>query len=147
MRRICCNPHIYAFCIIDGCLKRHCVGAFADSVGVSFKESRASMEPSQRLKRFMEWQRSVLMPMQEMFGQIGIGRYWESEPVPIEAGMTSQHSSPVRQAHPSRASMDTASWHNGQSRSCKASTHSWVSRHSQGSRLSLNRARSIPAHV
>ena len=86
----------------------------------------------------------MLMPMQEMFGQIGIGRYWESEPMPIEAGMMSQHSSPVRQANHSCASMDTASWHSAQSSCCKASTDSWVSRQS---RLSLNRAHSIPAHV
>ena len=93
--------------------------------------------------RYLDWQRSVLLPMQEMFGQIGIGRYWESEPAPIEAGMVSQHNSPQREGMTRRVSPDQASWHSSQDRSCKASITSWVT-HSQ---LSMNRAHSIPAHV
>lgn len=93
--------------------------------------------------RYMDWQRSVLLPMQEMFGQIGIGRYWESEPAPIEAGMLSQHNSPQREGGARRVSPDHASCHSMQDRSCKASTTSWVT----SSQLSMDRAHSIPAHV
>ena len=82
----------------------------------------------------------MLLPMQEMFGQVGIGRYWESEPAPIEAGMASQHSSPSESRGSSPVGATVA-------RSCKASTGSWVSRHSRSSHLDLDRARSIPAHV
>ena len=86
----------------------------------------------------------MLLPMQEMFGQVGIGRYWESEPAPIEAGMASQHSSPSE----SRGSSPMSAMAGATvARSCKASTGSWVSRHSRGSHLDLDRARSIPAHV
>ncbi len=114
--------------------------------------------------RYMEWQKTCLLPMQEMFGQIGIGRYWESEPAPIEAGMLGQHTSPLRQLSrrgsisqdnsPVRvggsrgASFDSGSWHSMQGRSCKDSTASWVSRHGASSnQLSIDRACSIPAHV
>ena len=91
----------------------------------------------------MDWQRSVLLPMQEMFGQIGIGRYWESEPALIEAGMLSRHTSPQRGGRARRVSPDHASCHSTQDRSCKASTTSWVTSSQPG----MARARSIPAHV
>ena len=49
--RICCNPHIYTFCIIDGALKKSSVEAFAESMGVTIGDSRAAAEPSQQLRR------------------------------------------------------------------------------------------------
>ena len=91
----------------------------------------------------MEWQKTVLMPVQEMFGQIGIGRYWESEPAPIDAGMTSSYSSPTPQGGSVGGSPDTSSRHIAQSRNCKTSTGSWVSRHSRGSQLSMERTHSM----
>ena len=96
----------------------------------------------------MDWQRTVLLPMQEMFGQVGIGRYWESEPAPIEAGMALQHGSPSmsRGSSPMGATAGVTAGATV-ARSCKASTGSWVSRHSRSSQLHLDRARSIPAHV
>jgi len=93
--------------------------------------------------RYMNWQKTVLMPMQEMFGQIGSGRYWESEPAPIDAGMSSRHSSPTCQGRSGGGSPDIASRHSVQSRNCKASTDSWVSRHSRGSQLSMDRTHSM----
>ena len=95
----------------------------------------------------MEWQKKELLPMQEMFGQIGIGRYWESEPAPIEAGMVPQHTSPLRQRGPRSTNSQLASWHAAQGAGCKVSTASWVSRHSVSSQPFMDRAQSIPAHV
>ena len=30
--------------------------------------------------RQMDWQRTYVLPLQEMFGQVGIGRFWEPNP-------------------------------------------------------------------
>ena len=40
--RICCNPHIFAFCFIDSCLKRGSVDAFAESAGLSASAEQSS---------------------------------------------------------------------------------------------------------
>ena len=50
--RICCNPHIYTFCIIDGALKKSSVEAFAESMGLIIGDSGAAAEPSQQLRRY-----------------------------------------------------------------------------------------------
>ena len=48
LRRICCNPHIYTFCIIDSCLKKGSVEAFADSIGLNISAEQPSKEASKR---------------------------------------------------------------------------------------------------
>lgn len=50
-RRICCNPHIFTFCLIDGCIKTGLVEAFAESIGISLEEDQSGMEPCERQKR------------------------------------------------------------------------------------------------
>jgi len=30
--------------------------------------------------RHMDWQRETLLPLQEMFGQVGMGRFWDATP-------------------------------------------------------------------
>lgn len=94
--------------------------------------------------RYMDWQRSLLMPIQEMFGQVGIGRYWECEPAPIEVGMAAQSKPQQRQDGARAGSPDADSGHAVR---CKPDTESWVSRHSRSAQMSLNRAQSIPARV
>jgi hypothetical protein len=32
------------------------------------------------MDRNMDWQRNQVLPLQEMFGQVGIGRFWERKP-------------------------------------------------------------------
>jgi hypothetical protein len=30
--------------------------------------------------RHLDWQRTSVLPLQEMFGQVGIGRFWDPKP-------------------------------------------------------------------
>ena len=46
--RICCNPHIFAFCFIDSCLKKGSAEAFAESAGLSASAEYSSQSVNPR---------------------------------------------------------------------------------------------------
>ena len=77
-------------------------------------------------RRQMDWQRSAVLPLQEMFGQVGIGRFWEANPRFPDAmavtgrdldNMASRRSFEYRRTHPLEPRQDILSLRRCKSRS------------------------------
>ena len=48
-RRLCCNPHIYTWCLVEGCLKAGGdVTSFARSIGLVYVDSPLAAEQARQ---------------------------------------------------------------------------------------------------
>ncbi|CAL8470796.1 g10338 [Coccomyxa elongata] len=113
-KRVCCNPHIYAWCLLDGCMKAGGIDKFMDSIGLGPAATDSPLSEEQARQRYachrhMDWQRASMLPLQEMFGQVGMGKFWDPTPRFPDGEVhvtcrdvhefTSRHSCEYRRAH------------------------------------------------